>query len=199
VRLARRKASLASSTTSTFRNAALSSPNGAARGAGIGSGSGALDQAGAHGIEANTSAAGARLILIHGKGGETAPPKMAGPRIALVDLARVTRRRHTDGGGQGRGPARRGDQVDVVGRQTIGPHLHVRGRESLRRQTNIGRMVGGAEKGVAPPVAALGDMVRRFGDDHARCSGQGDGRQLGRPSCSRNVPALSSVSRERAL
>ncbi len=84
------------------------------------------------------------MILIHGKGGETALPEKAGPALALVDLARVTHMRRADGGGQGPGLVWRGDQVDVVGHQTIGPHLHVGGGEGLGRQTNVRRIVGGA-------------------------------------------------------
>ncbi len=84
-----------------------------------------------HGIEANIPDAGVHAIPVHGKGGETTLPKMAGPTLTLVDPAGVTDMRHADGGAERPRLARRGDQVDVVGHQAIGPRRHVGGGESL--------------------------------------------------------------------
>jgi len=87
--------------------------------------------AGPHGIEAHVPGAGVQVILVHGEGGETTPPKMAGPTFTLVDPARVAHMRHGDGRGERPTFARSGDRVDVVGHQAIGPHRHVGGGETL--------------------------------------------------------------------
>jgi len=63
--------------------------------------------------------------------------------------------------------ARHGDDVNMVGHQTIAPDRHLRPRRCFGQQIEIERIIAVLEEGLLAPVAALGDVMRQARKDHA--------------------------------
>jgi hypothetical protein len=80
------------------------------------------------------------MVLVHGHGAEAALPEVARAALARVDMAGVTA---TDPDLDAGRPAGSGQKVTVEGVVLV------------------------AEKGLRPPVAALGHVVGQAGDDNA--------------------------------
>jgi len=61
--------------------------------------------------------------------------------------------------------------VNVIGHQAVGPDFQVRLGRAASKEAQVGRAVGGVQEDVGTSVAAVGDVVRQSGNNHARESG----------------------------
>ena len=92
---------------------------------------------------------------------------MAGGAGAGVDEAGVAAMEVGEGAAQPVLIGRHQDHMDVVGHQAPRPDLRPRSPGRLREKIAIERVVAFLKEGRAPPVAALGHMMRQAGDDEA--------------------------------
>ena len=63
------------------------------------------------------------------------------------------------------GRVRHQREMDVVGHQAIGPHLDRRLPATLGEQVAIKGVIGRLEEDLLPPIAALGDVMRKARND----------------------------------
>jgi hypothetical protein len=67
---------------------------------------------------------------------------------------------------------RRQNQMKMVGDQAVGPAHDAIGRAALGQRIAIKRMITLPDENRQPPIATLGDMMRRAGNDDASDAGQ---------------------------
>ena len=109
--------------------------------------------------------------LVHRPRGEAALKQVAGdprPRVGEGGEAPV---RLADRLGQPIGAGGNEDQMNMVGHQAIGPAGHAIGAATLGHQIAIERVVARLDEQRLPPIAALGDVVGKVGDDDAGQTG----------------------------
>ncbi len=94
----------------------------------------------------------------------------APPPLAEVDAARVAAVGFTQGGAQPVFVRRHDNEMDVVGHQAIGPHLGAGLVEPFAEQGEIMSVIAVLEEHRQAPRAALGHVMRMFGDDQSRHS-----------------------------
>ncbi len=97
-------------------------------------------------------------------------PEVAAPSLAEVDAARVAAVGFTQGGAQPVFVRRHDNEMDVVGHQAIGPHLGARLAAPFAEQGEIVSVIAVLEEPRQAPRAALGHVMRMFGDDQSRRS-----------------------------
>ena len=124
-------------------------------------------QARPDGIERHIAQGGGEVGLIHGDTAEATLPEMPGalqPGVDMAGIAAVDRRQNPP---QSVRLGRDQDQVDMVGHENPGPHLHARRRRVLGQEVAIELIVIVAEEGLRPSIASLGHMVRKTGENRA--------------------------------
>jgi len=112
-----------------------------------------------------------------------------------VDATRVAAVGLADGAGQAPLRLGHGDQVDVVGHQTVRPDLDAAGGAVPGHERQVRLVVGVREERRQPPIAALRDMMRVTRNHHSR---QPCHTNSLTPKASHVKPELSTVSRNPA-
>jgi hypothetical protein len=107
------------------------------------------------------------MVLVHGHGAEAALPEVARAALARVDMAGVTATDRRQGPAQPIRVGREEDHVHMVRHQHPGPDLDAGRPAGSGQKVTIEGVVLVAEKGLRPPVAALGHVVGQAGDDNA--------------------------------
>jgi hypothetical protein len=108
------------------------------------------------------------MILIHRHRAEATLEQMACPAPACADEGGIPPVRLADRPGEA-GLVRGGqDEMNMVRHQAIGPTGDAVALQAPPHQIQIDRLIAGFEEYALPPIAALGDVMRRARDDHPR-------------------------------
>lgn len=97
-------------------------------------------------------------------------PEVAGGVGADVGEAGVVLVGVGEGAGERMGVARNGDEVDVIGHETVASEGELVSYGVLFQESEVEEVVGVCEEDLLLIVAALGDVVGEAGDDDARNS-----------------------------
>jgi len=124
-------------------------------------------QACTHGVELDVPRGSQGVSLLHREGGESSLPEMAAPAFPQIDGGGVFLMRFADCPAQSFCRIRHGDQMNVIGHEAIRPDVDVEAVARFGQQREIEQVVVWFEERELPAVAALCDVVRQSGNDHA--------------------------------
>ena len=96
---------------------------------------------------------------------------MPGDAQARVDIAGVVAVDVAEGAAQAVFVRRGGDDVNVVGHQTVRPYFHPRLARGLGKEIEVELVVAVFEECALAAVSALSHVVGQAGEDHAREAG----------------------------
>ena len=119
----------------------------------------AVGEAGAHRIHQNIACRGIQMGLVHRKRGEPPLPEATGPALSPVDDRCVTSVGLADSAGEAPRGDRYRDEVNVVGKQAVGPDRNRLFLALLSQKLSVELVVERAEEGRLPPVSPLGHVV----------------------------------------
>ena len=128
----------------------------------------ALDQARSHRIEHHITRGGAPMRQTERARSETPLKQIPARSRATVDVQRITPVRLADGARQPVGGFGHRQQMNVIGQQAVTQNAHLELFGLFTHQAQVKRAVGIAEEHVAPPHAALHDVVSVTGQNNAR-------------------------------
>ena len=112
-------------------------------------------------------------ILLDGKGVKAFLKEVPPDSFSEVNRAGVTPVSFSHRAGQGRRLGRNEDEVNVIGHQTPGPHLHVVLGRERREQLQVGLAIGVRRKQGQRAHAALKDVMGQPREDDAGHAGHG--------------------------
>jgi hypothetical protein len=108
-------------------------------------------------------------VNIMGKYGRvTVNPKMSRHAKARIDIACIVAMDIAEGTRKTVFVTWHGNDVDMVGHETIGPDIHSHSPCRIGEQIKVERVIAIFEERALPPIATLGYMVRNAGKDKAR-------------------------------
>ena len=123
------------------------------------------------GVERDIAKRGAQMRLVHRDTAEAPLPEMTCPFLSRMDARGIAGVKRGEYAADAVRIGRDKDEVNVVGHQHPPPYLHPFGPASLAERVGIEGVVLVTEKGLRPPIAALGDMVGEAGDNKAGQAG----------------------------
>jgi len=159
----------------------------------------ARDKFCAHGVLDDVTIGGGEMVLVHRHRAEPPLPEMPGAALARMDSARVSAMDARQDPAQPVFVLGAQDQMNVVGHQRPSPDRDLGFARRAAEEVAIGGVIRIRIERPPPPVAALGDVVRRVGNNDASKAGHEgalaeiDARSNRMP-CHRNPKRLNATA-----
>jgi hypothetical protein len=134
---------------------------------------GLLNHFGSDRIKFHIADSGEKVSLIHGVGGEPPLEEMPSPALSEINMPAVSSMGLADSQPQAFFRFRAGDQMHVIGHQTVGPDGNRVLHAPFLKQREVETEVSFPEEYILPSVASLNDMVRYFRGNGTGKSGHG--------------------------